>query len=162
MSGTKSTEAQISAFTVHNNRHPVASTLIPCLVPNPLPLQIAHLMDNGSLRIEGIMPGGAVNTWSLPIDIYCFGSSPAVAPVLQHALIRTGLGLRLNVMSLEQAAAAMAGGGGAGGRGGAGSSSSGGRGAGGRAAAALTGMSYLTPAQLDNSLNRLFEGDGEG
>ena len=128
-------------------------------------LQFAGLMDNGSLRIESIMPGGASNSWSLPIDIYCFGSSPAVGPIVQHALARTGLGLRLNVMSLEQAAAAMAGGGGrGGGRGGAASSSSGGRGAGGRGgAAALTGVSYLTPAQLDNSLNRLFEGnEGRG
>lgn len=49
-------------------------------------VQIAALLDDGSLRIEGIMPGGSRSAYTLPLDVYCFGSSEAVRGQLQQRL----------------------------------------------------------------------------
>lgn len=44
------------------------------------------MLDSGSLCIEGVMPGGAKNAYTLPLDVYCFGHSEAVRPLLQQRL----------------------------------------------------------------------------
>jgi hypothetical protein len=89
------------------------------------------------------------------IAVYCFGSSVEVGTALRRKLLM--LGIPFTAMSLQEAAAQAAGHGSGGGRGGSSSSSGGGRGSGGGAAAGL--QLYLAPAQLENSLNRLFEGE---
>jgi uncharacterized membrane protein YgcG len=90
------------------------------------------------------------------IAVYCFGSSADVGLALRRKLLM--LGIPFTAMSLQEAAAQAAGHGSGGGRGGSSSSSSGGgRGSGGGVAAGP--QLYLAPAQLENSLNRLFEGE---
>ena len=101
-------------------------------------------MDSDLLRIEGIMPGGSKSTYTLPIDIYAFGSSAAVGETLKRSLLR--IGIPLNVMTLQEATTAAAGQAGRGG---------GSYGAGGRPGDVNV---YLAPAQMENSLNRMFEG----
>lgn len=103
-------------------------------------VQIAALMDNDMLRVEGIMPGGSKSAYTLPIDVYAFGNSPQVGIALKQKLLR--LGIALNVMSLQEATAAAAGQAGHGG-------------AGGRPGDVNVS---LAPAQMENSLNRMFEG----
>uniref|UniRef100_A0A383WDF9 Uncharacterized protein n=1 Tax=Tetradesmus obliquus TaxID=3088 RepID=A0A383WDF9_TETOB len=114
--------------------------------------EIASMLDADQLRIEGVMPGGSRSTFTMPVTIYCFVSSTDVGVALRRKV--ASLGLQFTAMSLQEAAAAAAAAGhGSGGRGGRGSSS-GGRGGG---AAAAGPQVYLAPAQLENSLNRLFE-----
>ncbi|WIA37137.1 hypothetical protein OEZ86_014100 [Tetradesmus obliquus] len=113
--------------------------------------EIASMLDADQLRIEGVMPGGSRSTFTMPVTIYCFVSSTDVGVALRRKV--ASLGLQFTAMSLQEAAAAAAAGHGSGGRGGRGSSS-GGRGGG---AAAAGPQVYLAPAQLENSLNRLFE-----
>jgi hypothetical protein len=48
------------------------------------------MLDNGSLHIEGVMPGGAKNAYTLPVDVYCFGLSEAVRDTLQTRLSHAG------------------------------------------------------------------------
>jgi hypothetical protein len=94
----------------------------------------------------------------MPINVYCFGSSSSsssintigssISDTLRFAL--TGAGCRLQPVTLEQAITSMQGGSNTQQYGSHGSSSSSGR----TAAANM----YLAPAQLENSLNRLFEG----
>jgi hypothetical protein len=85
--------------------------------------------------------------------VYCFGSSADVGLALRRKLLL--LGIPFTAMSLQEAAAQAAGHGSQG----SGSGSSNSRGGGGSGAAAAGGPQlYLAPAQLENSLNRLFEG----
>lgn len=63
---------------------------MPCLYALHLLLQIASMLDSGSLRIEGVMPGGAKNAYTLPLDVYCFGQSEAVRSTLQMRLVYAG------------------------------------------------------------------------
>ncbi|WIA16914.1 hypothetical protein OEZ85_013841 [Tetradesmus obliquus] len=111
--------------------------------------EIASMLDADQLRIEGVMPGGSRSTFTMPVTIYCFVSSTDVGLALRRKV--ASLGLQFTAISLQEAAAAAAGRGGGGGRG----SSSGGREGGGASAAGP--QVYLAPAQLENSLNRLFE-----
>jgi hypothetical protein len=90
----------------------------------------------------------------LCIAVYCFGSNADVGATLRRKLLMPGI--PFTAMSLQEAAAQAAGHGSGGGRGGSSSSSGGSRGSGGGAAAGP--QLYLAPAQLENSLNRLFEG----
>jgi len=53
-------------------------------------LQIASLLDNGSVRIEGVMPGGSKSSYTLPLDVYCFGTTEAMRSTLQQRLLRAG------------------------------------------------------------------------
>lgn len=106
------------------------------------------MLDDRSLHIEGIMPGGSKSSYTLPITVYAFSSSSTVASLLRRKL--NPLGIAFTAMSLADATAQAAGRGGGGGAAGGGAA---GRGGGGGGPAV-----FLAPAELENSLNRLFEG----
>lgn len=129
---------------------PALTALLLIMLPlQLLTLQIAPMLDDASLSIEGIMPGGRPSAYTYPVDIYCFGTSRAVAATLTARLARVGL--QLHAMTMAEATAAAAGRGGGGGSGGRAGSSQSSGGAGGV-------QTYLAPAQMENSLNRMFEG----
>ena len=43
-------------------------------------MQLAPLVDAGLLHLEGLVPRGNNNVYSMPVRLYCFGEPERVSP----------------------------------------------------------------------------------
>ncbi|KAI8473525.1 MAG: SNF2 family N-terminal domain-containing protein [Monoraphidium minutum] len=102
--------------------------------------EIAPLLDRGLVAIEGIMPGTGKSTYTMPLQVFCFGPSSDVLTQLQRRVQRAGSYLTpADEGDLVDSSGAF-----------------GHRGGGGGGVPNVTAR-VLAPAQMEGALDKLFE-----